>query len=101
MRGSYSGFLKLLKRPSRLYALMLTCIPHKEHSVIFLQTVQEFVHMLCAGETRFVKNVEMLCPFWRLLAASEIPLQRARFNAGFCELMRSAGSRRETAHLVA
>src|SRR5487761_949768 len=101
MCGPHPCFLKLLEGPSCFYALMLAGVPYKQDSVIFFQAMQEFVHLLCAGETGLVEHVEMLCHFWRLIAASKMSLQCARLNTCLREFMRSTGRRREAAHLVA
>src|SRR5216684_758464 len=101
MSGPHPSFLELLERPPRFNSLVLAYVTHEQYSVIFFQAMQEFTHLLCAGKTRFVEDVEMSFPFLRLLAANKVPLQRARFNSCFSEVLRGAGSRREAAHLVA
>src|SRR5579859_2213555 len=101
MSSPHPSFLELLERPPCFNPLVLAYVTYQQYSVIFFQAMQEFMHLLCAGETRFVEHVQMSFPFLRLLAANKVPLQRARFNPCFSEILRCAGSRREAAHLVA
>jgi len=101
MSGPHPSLLELLERPPCFNPLVLAYVTYEQYSVIIFQAMQEFMHLLCAGETRFVEHEEMSFPFLRLLAANKVPLQRARFNPCFSEILRRAGSRREAAHLVA
>ena len=93
-------FLELLEGSPCFNALVLPNIAYEQDAVVFLQAMQELVHLFCAGETGFVEHIQTFLPILRLFAAHKVPLQRTRFDACLREILRGAGSRREAAHLV-
>ena len=63
--------------------------------------MEELIHLLRARETRFVENAEAFLSVVRLFAPRQMPLQCARFDSRFSELLRCARCRREAFHLIA
>jgi len=52
--GSHSGVLQLLEGFSRVYGLMLTGVADKQNAILGTEPVQEFLHLLSAGQTRLI-----------------------------------------------
>jgi len=61
----------------------------------------EFVHLPGARETRLVEDLEAFAFVVRLLATRQMPLPRARGDAGFRKLLCPAGRGREPFDQVA
>jgi hypothetical protein len=59
LRCPHPCFLQLLKWPARFHPLMLPDVAHQDHSITVVKSVQEFVHLLGACQTRFVDKIEM------------------------------------------
>ena len=82
-----SGFLQLLIRCSGFHGLVLACITNQQNAVAIFEPVQKLVHPLCACEARFVQNVQVFLYASLVIALRNMPLQRARFDSGLCELL--------------
>jgi hypothetical protein len=74
LRGPHPRVLHLLKRSAGIDALMLPCIPDYEHTILRLDLVEESSHLLRAGETRLVEQIEM--------SAGRVALDLALFASG-------------------
>ncbi len=85
-----SRFLELLIRSARSDSFMLARITHQHHAVVFLEPMQELIHLLSARKARFVEEVKPSPSIVRLFAARQMPLQCAGFDSRFCEFLRRA-----------
>ena len=55
---------------------MLACVANKQHAIVFLQPVEEFVHLPRSRQARFVQDVKPFPFIVSLIALGKIPLQR-------------------------
>jgi hypothetical protein len=71
---------------------MLPCIPDHEHTILRLDLVEECPHLLRAGETRLVEQIEMsagrIALDLALAASGEEALEGGCADSGFAELGR-------------
>src|ERR1700723_1093297 len=80
---------------------MLARIAYEQNSVFRLKALDEFVHLSCGSERRFIEHVKSLLAGIRLFAPSQMPLQSRCLNSRLCQLLCSARSGRKTFDSVA
>src|SRR5580658_8005077 len=95
-RHTHSRLLQLLEGSARFHALMLADIADQKHTVIGGNSDKKLSHLVGAGKTRFIDEVEVrsLCYVW-ICSAGEEALQGSRFNSCLIQLTRGAGGRGE------
>ena len=103
MRRADPRFLELVIRPAGVDRFMLAHVADEQHAVVWSEALQERVHLFRARQARFVEDVEALLVRWPcvVVATRQMPLQRARLDAGLGQLVGGAGRRREALDLVA
>jgi hypothetical protein len=74
--GLDSGFLQLLVRLARFNGLVLACVANEQHAIVFLQPVEEFIHLSRARQARFVQDVKPFPFVVSLIALGKVSLQR-------------------------
>src|SRR2546429_3837727 len=95
-----SGFLQLLIRCSGFHGLVLACITNQQNAVAIFEPVQKLVHLLCACEAGFVQNVQVFLYASLVIALRKMPLERARFDSGLCQLLCCSGGWGESFNFV-
>ena len=79
---------------------MLSSVADEQHPILRLEACQEGVHLLGAGETRFIEHVQAAPSLGGGRRLDQVPLQRGRRHPGFRELVRRPTRRREPLHDV-
>ena len=95
-----AGILELFVRTSRIHRLVLSSVAHEQHPIMRLEACQEGMHLLGAGETRFIEHVQAAPPLAGGRRLDQVSLQRGRRHTGFRELVRRPTRRREPLHGV-
>src|SRR6266568_698105 len=89
-RRMNSSFLQLLIGCSCFDGLMLSHIAYKQHAVAFSEAMQELIHLLRTGQTRFVQNVESLNSIMHFIASRKMALKCAGFDSSLRKFLRRA-----------
>src|SRR5215469_638513 len=76
-----SCFLELLIWGSGFDSLVLACIAYQKYPIMFFESVDQFVHLLRARQTRFVQNIQSLLSVTPLIRSYKMPLQRTRLDS--------------------
>ena len=88
--GLDAGLLELLIGSAGVDGLVLADVADEQHAVVWAEALQEVVHLPRARQARFVEHIEARVSVVRRLAPRQMPLQRARRDAGVGQLLRRA-----------
>lgn len=92
MRGADSRPLELVIGPTSINRFVLANVSDEQYSIVWSKALQERMHLFRARQTGFIKDAQMLTiDAWCFrVVVRQMPLQRARFDAGLGELVRRA-----------
>lgn len=87
--GGHASLLELVIRTASIHRFMLAHVADQQHAILRSETMEERVHLLCAGQAGFVEHIQPLRFRARLfLGSHEMALQSACLDSGRAELLR-------------